>query len=80
MVHRFKEKKLIGIKQSIKGIKSQIGDVIYVAKNADEKLVKPVIELAQSNNVKIVYVDTMKELGKLCGIEVGAATALILKE
>lgn len=80
MVQRFKQKKLIGIKQTIKGIKNEIGDILYVAQNADPKLVEPVIKLAKSNEIKIIYVDTMKELGKLCGIEVGAATALILKE
>ena len=43
------------------------------------KLVKSVEKLAMENSVQIAYVDTMKELGKLCGIDVGAASALILE-
>ena len=33
--------------------------------------------LAQKNDVPITYVDSMKKLGKACGIEVGAATVAI---
>jgi len=31
-----------------------------------------VLELCRANNVEIIYVDTMAQLGKACGIEVGA--------
>jgi len=36
--------------------------------------------MCQSRNIAVTYVDSMKELGKACGIEVGAATAAILKQ
>ena len=35
------------------------------------------MELCRQKNVEIVMVETMKELGTLCGIEVGASTAAI---
>lgn len=52
---------------------------MYVSKDADESLIKPLIELAEENSIDIIKVDTMKELGRLCGIDVSAATAALLK-
>jgi large subunit ribosomal protein L7A len=34
--------------------------------------------LAESKNIKVVYIDTMRELGKMCSIEVGSSATLIL--
>ena len=35
----------------------------------------PLIAMADMKRVPVVYVDTRKELGRLCGIEIGAAAA-----
>jgi len=80
MIDRLKGKKVVGFKQSLRAIKSGTGKKVYIAKDADNKLVEEVKIAAQYNSLDIVYIDTMKELGKLCGIEVGAATAVILNE
>ena len=78
MVGRLTGEKVVGIKQTAKALKNKQGIMLYVAKDADSKLVEPIIELANANSLQIVYVDTMKELGTLCAIDVSAATALIL--
>lgn len=78
MVYRIEGKKVIGLKQTIKHIKNGEGHCLYVAKDAEGKLINPIVKLAEEKLVKIVYVDTMKELGILCGIDVGATVALIL--
>ncbi|WP_079425262.1 ribosomal L7Ae/L30e/S12e/Gadd45 family protein [Clostridium oryzae] len=79
MVERLLGKKVIGIKQATKSLKNGNGKVLYVARDCEVRLVTPVIELAESMSVEIRYIDSMKELGRLCGINVGASTALILK-
>ena len=76
MLDRIVDKKVIGIKQCIKLLKNGDGKVLYVAKDVDEKLIAPLIELADKKNVEIKSVETMKELGKLCGIEVKSSAAL----
>lgn len=78
MVGRLSGEKVVGVKQTAKALSNEKGKVLYVAKDADSKLVEPIIELAKANSLQIVYVDTMKELGTLCAIEVSAATALML--
>jgi large subunit ribosomal protein L7A len=80
MVERLVGKKVIGVKQSTKSLKNELGKTLYVAKDAEEQLTRPVIDLAATMGIEIIYVNTMKELGKLCGIDVGAAVTLILKE
>ena len=79
MVDRLQGKKVVGIKQATKSIKAGLGNTLYLAEDADGKILNPLIELAKSNNVKIVFIDTMIELGKLSGIDVGSAATLILK-
>ncbi len=78
MLDRIVAKKVIGIKQCTKLLKDGNGKVLYVAKDVDEKLIAPLIELADEKNVEIKLVETMKELGKLCGIEVKSSAALVL--
>ena len=80
MVDRLLGKKVIGIKQSVKSLRSGVGKVLYVASDAQGELVRPVIELATTMNVEVKYVDSMRELGKLCGIDVGAAVTLLIHE
>jgi large subunit ribosomal protein L7A len=80
MVERLVGKKVVGVKQSIKAIRSGDAKAVYAALDADTKLIDPVVKLANENSLDIHYVDTMKDLGRLCGIDVGAATAVLFKD
>ena len=79
MLDRIVRKKVIGIKQSTKLIKNGEGKVLYVAKDANAKLISPIIQLAEEKNIKIVEVSTMKELGKIGGIDVKSSAILTLE-
>ncbi|ABS40405.1 ribosome-associated protein L7Ae [Clostridium sporogenes] len=79
MIDRLKGNKVVGVKQTVKALKNNTVKALYVSKDADESLIKPLIELAEENSIDIIKVDTMKELGRLCGIDVSAATAALLK-
>ena len=75
MLDKIVEKKVIGIKQCLKFIKLGKGKVLYVANDADARLISPLIELAEKENIKIVEISTMKELGLMSGIEVKSPPA-----
>ena len=79
MLDRIVGKKVIGIKQSTKLIKNGEGKVLYVAKDANAKLISPIIQLAKEKNIEIVEVSTMKELGKIGGIDVNSSAILTLE-
>ncbi|CAM5196477.1 Large subunit ribosomal protein L7A OS=Ureibacillus acetophenoni OX=614649 GN=SAMN05877842_10580 PE=4 SV=1 [Ureibacillus acetophenoni] len=65
-------KTIIGTKQAIKAIK--VGQVreLFVALDAESRITDPVIILAKEVGVPVNLVESKKELGKACGIHVGA--------
>lgn len=71
--------RVIGIKQVTKVVNKNLAGQVFVAANADERVLLPLRNLCQEKEVAIVEVPTMAELGKACDIEVGAAAAAILK-
>jgi large subunit ribosomal protein L7A len=74
------EKRIVGAKQSLRAIKSGTAKMVYIAENAETKVTRPIIEACDQFKVELVRVDTMQKLGVLCGIDVGAAAACVLKE
>ncbi|GAE87403.1 ribosomal L7Ae/L30e/S12e/Gadd45 family protein [Acetivibrio straminisolvens] len=70
--------KTVGLKQSMKAVEALKAKQVFIAKDADERVVGRIKELCIENNIPIVYVDTMKQLGKACNIDVGAAVACLL--
>ena len=80
MVDRLLGKKVIGIKQSTKAMNNGEGIKLYIANDADNYLINSLVELAKQKDIEVYSIDTMRILGKMCGIEVKAAAALILEE
>lgn len=72
--------KRVGTKQTSKAVDAGLAQIVFIAKDAEERITKPLIEKCKAQNVEIIYVETMKQLGEACGIEVGAASAALLKE
>lgn len=79
MIDSIVGKRVIGIKQCTKNIKNGNGTVLYVAEDVELNLIESLINLAIEKNVKIVYINTMKELGKMCSIDVKASAVLTLE-
>lgn len=71
--------KAIGIKQTLKAVECGTAKLVFIAKDADEKITGDLKELCFSHDVALEYVDTMKQLGKAVGIEVGASAVCLLK-
>ncbi len=69
----------IGIKQTLKAVENQQVDTVFIAQDADKRMTQKVALLCKEKGVPVIYVDSMRRLGKACGIEVGAATAAIKK-
>jgi len=71
--------KAIGIKQTIKAVEADNAKIVFIARDADEKIVGGLKELCLSKKIELYYADTMKQLGKACGIEVGASAVCLFK-
>lgn len=72
------KEKTIGIKQTVKAVENGTAKFVYIAKDADDKVVNVLKELCKKNLIEVVYVENMKQLGKACGIDVGAAAVSVL--
>ena len=70
----------IGTKQATRLVEQGIASEVFVAKDADPRITNKVVTLCKKCGVKVTYVDSMKQLGKACGIEVGAAIAAVVNE
>lgn len=70
----------VGTKQTLRMVELGKASEVYVAKDADPKITIKIVDLCKKQGVKLTYVDSMKTLGKACGIEVGAAMAATVNE
>lgn len=72
-------KKAIGAKQTTRAIEKGLAAIVYLAGDADGRIIHPIRDLCGHKGVPTEMVATMNELGKACGIEVGAAAVAIVK-
>ncbi len=80
IVYHFEDtKKIVGTKQTLRQLEKNNVKVLFVAKDADDKVTGQAVELAKANNVQVKYIDTMCELGKQCNVEVKTAIAAIIE-
>jgi large subunit ribosomal protein L7A len=70
----------IGTNQTVKSLESGAARSVYVAKDADRKLIQTITSLCKQKATPLEWVDSMKLLGKSCGISVAAASVAIVEE
>ena len=70
-----KNKFVVGVKQLKKALKNGNARQVFLACNADPAITEPIAALCQQNSVDFAWVKSMTDLGRACGIEVGAAAA-----
>ena len=73
------EKLLVGAKQIRKGLNAGRILRVYLAKNADPAITEPIEARCIESSIEYTWVRSMMDLGRACGIEVGAATAAVVK-
>ena len=72
---RMSSNRVVGAKQVRKALQAGGAGRLCFALDADPALTEPLAALAVQIGAAVEEIPTMKELGKLCGIEVGAAVA-----
>ena len=71
--------KVVGAKQVRRALLSGRAARLYVAMDADPRMLQPLVQEAVNRRVPVSQAPTMKQLGASCGIAVGAAVAVLLK-
>ena len=67
--------KVVGVKQVRRALSKGQARRLYLAKDADPHLTEPLERQGREQGVEVIWAESMKALGKACGIAVGAAVA-----
>ncbi|MFF5996326.1 ribosomal L7Ae/L30e/S12e/Gadd45 family protein [Lysinibacillus sp. KU-BSD001] len=68
---------IIGTKQAVKAMRAGQVTEVFIALDADSWVTDPAILLAKEIGIPVHLVESKKELGKACGIQVGAAVVAV---
>lgn len=68
---------IIGTKQTLKALRNNEVKEVIIAEDADRHVTDKVRIAAVEKQVPVYNVESMKKLGKACGIDVGAAAVAI---
>jgi len=68
---------IVGLKQSKKAVEANEVKLAYIAKDADYEITAPVLRLCNKKDITINREYNMKDLAKLCKIEVPTAIAVV---
>ncbi len=69
------KKLVVGARQLRKAIQSGRAQNVFLAENADPAITEPLAQMCEETNIPCTWVASMADLGRACGIEVGAAAA-----
>ena len=69
---------VVGAKQLRKAVEKGSAKTVYLAQNADPAITQPLETMCLQNKIKCAWVPNMAELGRACGIDVGAAAAAVV--
>ena len=70
--------KVVGAKQVRRALAGGQARRVYLARDADPQLIRPLELLAEERGVEVVRAESMKALGRACGIAVGAVCAAVV--
>ncbi len=73
------KEKVVGVKQVQKAVQKGQAEVVYMAMDAEPHVLKSLKQLCAEQQIAVVAVPSMTELGKAAGIQVGSATVAVLK-
>ncbi len=72
--------KVVGAKQVRRALEAGRALTVFLAADADPRVTEPIAAACAEKGVKAETVPSMRELGKACGISVGAAVAAAVAE
>lgn len=70
-----KQEVIVGVKQTLRMLERNCISEVLIARDADFYVTGPVVKAAEDKGVPVVYVETRRKLGRMCNIDIGAATA-----
>lgn len=69
----------VGTKAVLRALAAGTAVRVYVANDSDTFLYQKIVRAVEAAGVRLVRVESGKELGKACGLQIGSAAAALLK-
>ena len=79
MAENRKNNMIVGAKAVKKCLRNRQICTAFLAENADPAVTDPIAQMCSAEDIPLIWVKTMAELGRTCGIEVGAAAAAAIR-
>lgn len=76
---RQSHRRAVGVREAHKHLERGRVERIVVAQDAEPPITGALIAEANRRGVPVAYTESMAELGRACGIQVGAAAAALLR-
>ena len=70
--------KIVGAKQVKRALRESRVNKVYLAQDAEERVVSDIVQRCEEMHIPIVDVESMTKLGDACGIDINAAVAALL--
>ena len=68
-------RRIVGARQVLRAIAAGELTQVFIARDADPFITRPVMDACEKNGVRMVEIETMSALGAACGIGVKASVA-----
>lgn len=72
------EQRIVGVKQTEKAVVRKTAKLVYIANDADERVISKLSDLCKEYQIPVVNSESMLEIGRACNINVKAAAAAVL--
>ena len=72
--------RVVGAKQVRRALEAGLGLRVFLADDTDPRVSQPVADICEEKAIAVERGFTMEELGRACGISVGAAVAAMVTE
>lgn len=69
--------KVVGLNQTKQAVRSGRAETVFVAEDAEVRVVQPLLDLCREHGTEVVSVPSMKALAKECKVDVPTACAAI---
>ena len=74
-----RKEKVVGVKQTKKAAEQGRLEAVFIAYDADQRIVGQVKQFCEENQIAVYSTESMKLLGKAAGIDVGASVVGVIK-
>ena len=71
-------RRTVGTRQTLRAVERGEAVAVFVALDAEPHVVRQLVAQCQQKAIGVYPVETMRTLGQICGVQVGAASAAIL--